>query len=129
MKSRRNQPRRYCLAMRRVSCTTSPFLFTNAVRKLRMMSARKEMLLCLNTQYDEHGTFTLGRMALLGEVRESYKEGRFRTIALAVKGRETLRGRGSFKVDWCCNSVTSCSKSNFHASYESYGCPLLFAIW
>ena len=41
----------------------------------------------------------------------------------------SIRGRGSFKVDWCCSSVTSCSKSNFHASYESYGCYLLFAIW
>ena len=41
----------------------------------------------LYTHYDEHGTFALGRMALFGEVRESYKEGKFRTIALVVKSR------------------------------------------
>ena len=64
-----------------------------------MMSARKEMLLCLNTHYDKHGTFKVGRMALLGEVRESYKEGKFRTIALVVKLRnltilENLQAHG-----------------------------------
>ena len=41
----------------------------------------------------------------------------------------TVRGRGSFKVDWCCNFVTSCNRSNFYGSYESYECPLPYAIW
>ena len=28
--------------------------------------------------------------------------------------KEELRGCGSFKMDWGCNFVTSCGKSNFH---------------
>ena len=29
-----------------------------------------------------------------------------------------IRGHGCYELDWCCNMVTSCSKSSFHASNE-----------
>ena len=56
-----------------------------------------------------------------------------KTLEHAIIGHHqdmpSVRGRGSFKVDWCCNFVTSCNRSNFYGSYESYECPLPYAIW
>ena len=52
-------------------------------------------------------------------------------IQLGQVARDTVRkpwGYVGVEVDWCCNFLTSGGTSNFHGSYECYGCPLLFAV-